>query len=217
MDVNVIGLSICTREAVKSMRERGVDDGHIININSVAGHYIPNVLNIHLYSASKHAVTVLTEGLRRELVALNSHIRVTRTGPTQLSHQSHGEFYKRLTEGLGRELVQLNSHIRVTRTGPTQLSHQSHGEFYKRLTEGLGRELVQLNSHIRVTSVSPGIVDTHIYESDPVNGKAKKEYLLKNNPFLKPKDIADAVLYALGTPPNVQVHEITIRPVGEKK
>ncbi|CAG2061588.1 unnamed protein product [Timema podura] len=142
MDVNVIGLSICTREAVKLMREKGVDDGHIININSVAGHYIPNALNIHIYSASKHAVTVLTEGLRRELVALNSHIRVT--------------------------------------------------------------------------SVSPGIVDTHIYESDPVNGKARKEYIFKNNPFLKPKDIADAVLYALGTPPNVQVHEITIRPVGEK-
>nr|CAD7415027.1 unnamed protein product [Timema poppensis] len=33
LDVNVLGLSICTREAVKSMRERGVDDGHIININ----------------------------------------------------------------------------------------------------------------------------------------------------------------------------------------
>nr|CAD7401747.1 unnamed protein product [Timema cristinae] len=131
MDVNVLGLCICTREAVKSMRERGVDDGHIININSVAGHYIPNILNIHLYSATKHAVTVLTEGLRRELVALNSHIRVT--------------------------------------------------------------------------SISPGMVDTHIYESDPVNGKANKEYLFKNNPFLKPNDIADAVLYALGTPPNVQV------------
>nr|CAD7264263.1 unnamed protein product [Timema shepardi] len=33
LDVNVLGLSICTREAVKSMRERGVDDGHIIHIN----------------------------------------------------------------------------------------------------------------------------------------------------------------------------------------
>lgn len=31
--VNVLALCICTREAVKSMQERGVDDGHIININ----------------------------------------------------------------------------------------------------------------------------------------------------------------------------------------
>jgi hypothetical protein len=28
--INVLGLCICSREAVKSMRERGVDDGHIV-------------------------------------------------------------------------------------------------------------------------------------------------------------------------------------------
>lgn len=32
MDANIIGLCICTRDAVKLMRQRGVD-GHIININ----------------------------------------------------------------------------------------------------------------------------------------------------------------------------------------
>jgi len=31
--VNVIGLSVCTREAYQSMKERNIDDGHIININ----------------------------------------------------------------------------------------------------------------------------------------------------------------------------------------
>lgn len=33
LQVNVLSLSICTREAYQSMRERKVDDGHIININ----------------------------------------------------------------------------------------------------------------------------------------------------------------------------------------
>jgi len=33
MDVNVMGLSVCTQQALKSMKERGVDDGHIIHIN----------------------------------------------------------------------------------------------------------------------------------------------------------------------------------------
>nr|CAD7587833.1 unnamed protein product [Timema genevievae] len=33
LDVNVKALSIFTREALKSMKERGVDDGHIIHIN----------------------------------------------------------------------------------------------------------------------------------------------------------------------------------------
>ncbi|EDS44401.1 conserved hypothetical protein [Culex quinquefasciatus] len=34
-------------------------------------------------------------------------------------------------------------------------------------------------------------------------------------PLLEPEDIAGAVLYAVGTPPRVQVHELTIKPVGE--
>ncbi|XP_064022395.1 dehydrogenase/reductase SDR family member 11 isoform X2 [Pogoniulus pusillus] len=35
IDVNVMAVSICTREAYQSMKERNIDDGHIININSV--------------------------------------------------------------------------------------------------------------------------------------------------------------------------------------
>jgi NAD(P)-dependent dehydrogenase (short-subunit alcohol dehydrogenase family) len=33
MEVNVLGYSLCAKEALQSMREKGVDDGHIININ----------------------------------------------------------------------------------------------------------------------------------------------------------------------------------------
>ncbi|XP_026636541.1 dehydrogenase/reductase SDR family member 11 isoform X5 [Microtus ochrogaster] len=35
-NVNVLALSICTREAYQSMKERNVDDGHIININRLS-------------------------------------------------------------------------------------------------------------------------------------------------------------------------------------
>ncbi|XP_072041108.1 dehydrogenase/reductase SDR family member 11-like [Amphiura filiformis] len=79
-DVNVLGLSICTREAVKSMRERNVDDGHIIHINSIGGHMIGSG-PFHVYCASKYAVTALTEGLRQELRETKSHIRVTGISP----------------------------------------------------------------------------------------------------------------------------------------
>jgi len=30
LDLNVRGLCVCTQQALKSMKERGVDDGHII-------------------------------------------------------------------------------------------------------------------------------------------------------------------------------------------
>jgi NAD(P)-dependent dehydrogenase (short-subunit alcohol dehydrogenase family) len=33
LNVNTVGLTLCTREAVRSMRERGVNEGHIVYIN----------------------------------------------------------------------------------------------------------------------------------------------------------------------------------------
>lgn len=33
LQVNVLALCICSREAYQSMKERNVDDGHIINLN----------------------------------------------------------------------------------------------------------------------------------------------------------------------------------------
>lgn len=34
-------------------------------------------------------------------------------------------------------------------------------------------------------------------------------------PVMEPKDIADAVIYILGTPKNVQIHDIIMKPMGE--
>lgn len=36
--------------------------------------------------------------------------------------------------------------------------------------------------------------------------------IFRGIPTLKPDDISQAVLYTLGTPEHVQVHEITVRP-----
>jgi short-subunit dehydrogenase len=60
--VNVVGLMTVTREFVKQMEERKCDDGHIININSVLGHRPPRGSVYAFYSATKYAVTALTEG-----------------------------------------------------------------------------------------------------------------------------------------------------------
>lgn len=34
-------------------------------------------------------------------------------------------------------------------------------------------------------------------------------------PFLAPADVSAAVMFAIGTPAHVQIHELIIKPVGE--
>ncbi len=78
LEVNVLALSICTREALNDMERRDVA-GHIIHIGSMSGHRVPGPAG--MYSATKFAVRSLTEGLRRELRARDSNIRVTAISP----------------------------------------------------------------------------------------------------------------------------------------
>ncbi|XP_053684942.1 farnesol dehydrogenase-like [Sabethes cyaneus] len=131
LDTNVVGLVLCTREAYQSMKKQSFD-GHIVHINSVAGHKVPPLPGYNIYSASKFAVTAITETLRQELRA-----------------------------------------------------------------EG---------TKIKVTSISPGAVDTELLSP---------QFKEAGIPTLEAGDIADAIIYVLSTPPRVQVHELTIKPVGE--
>jgi NADP-dependent 3-hydroxy acid dehydrogenase YdfG len=91
LEVNVLALCICTREAVRDMLRRDVD-GHIVHISSMAGHRVPGGSGV--YSATKYAVRSLTEALRQELRALDSPIRVTAISPgfveTEFASVYHG-------------------------------------------------------------------------------------------------------------------------------
>uniref|UniRef100_A0A182NGW3 Uncharacterized protein n=1 Tax=Anopheles dirus TaxID=7168 RepID=A0A182NGW3_9DIPT len=131
LDTNVTGLVLCSQWAYQSMVQRKVD-GHIVHINSVAGHMVPNFPKLSIYPGTKHAVTAITETMRHELRAAGTKIKVT--------------------------------------------------------------------------SVSPGAVKTEILNAADMP---------LDMPMLESEDISQAVLYAIGTPPRVQVHEIIIKPVGE--
>lgn len=78
LEVNVLALAVCTRKALNDMQRREAA-GHIIHIGSMSGHRVPGPGG--MYSATKYAVRSLTEGLRRELRARGSEIRVTAVSP----------------------------------------------------------------------------------------------------------------------------------------
>lgn len=78
LEVNVLALCVCTREATSQMRQSG-DWGQVLHISSMSAHRVPKGSGV--YSATKFAVRSLTEGLRRELRELNSLIRVSALSP----------------------------------------------------------------------------------------------------------------------------------------
>lgn len=89
LEVNVLALCICTREAVKDMRRLG-DRGHVVHISSMAGHRVPNCAGV--YSATKFAVNGLTEGLRQELREAKSNIRVSAISPGLVDTEFLGKY-----------------------------------------------------------------------------------------------------------------------------
>ncbi|XP_068623572.1 farnesol dehydrogenase-like [Battus philenor] len=132
IDINLKAVVLCAKYAIASMKKRGFD-GHIINVNSIAGHYIPVRSGFNVYPCTKYAVGAFTETLLAELASFNNKIKVT--------------------------------------------------------------------------SLSPGLVKTDMALQ---HGKI-------DAPALLPADIADTIVYILSTPPNVNIRELTIGSVAEKK
>ncbi|XP_019876345.2 farnesol dehydrogenase [Aethina tumida] len=79
------------------------------------------------------------------------------------------------------------------------------------LTEALRVELTSMNSKIKISDVSPGVVQTDMVTSQ--TGVVRDLY--RSSTALDPNDVADAVIYVVGTPPTVQVHELIIKPLNE--
>jgi NADP-dependent 3-hydroxy acid dehydrogenase YdfG len=75
IDVNIKGVLYGIAAALPYMKEQR--SGHVINVSSVAGHLVRP--GSAVYSATKHAVRVISEGLRQEVNAYN--IRSTIISP----------------------------------------------------------------------------------------------------------------------------------------
>ena len=91
LDVNVMALSLCCQEALKDMA--GKSEAQIVNISSLAGHRVPLGRDVAFYSATKHAVKALTEGLREEMTRAQRPVRVCMISPGLVETEFHAHSF----------------------------------------------------------------------------------------------------------------------------
>lgn len=83
-------------------------------------------------------------------------------------------------------------------------------------SEGLRQELSP-KYNIRVTSIEPGIVETEL--PDTITDESLEPFIkfLKKIKSLKAEDIANTILFAVGSPPHVNVNELLVRPTQQER
>ncbi|KAF4531863.1 hypothetical protein B566_EDAN000891 [Ephemera danica] len=222
-DVNVVGLSLCTREVVKDMRDRGVDDGHIFHMSSASGQRIPNLEGIYLYSASKHSVMVLTEGLRRELRDLKTKIKITGISPgmtrtniieaSGIPKAEADQFYNSIKYLLPRDIAEALLYALSTPPHVQALAEQA--EQQKREIHPNQCDVTKEEDVVKWTKEKLGGADEQMGLVQDLSGqmlppsglsKAEADEFFNGVKYLLPRDIAEALLYALSSPPHVQVN-----------
>lgn len=112
IDTNIKGLLSMTRFVSERMKQR--NEGHIINIGSIAGHEA--YAGGSVYCGTKHAVKAITQAAKMDLTGTN--IRVSAVSPglvdTEFSEvRFHGdkeqakEVYKNMTPLTGRDIAEI--------------------------------------------------------------------------------------------------------------
>lgn len=83
-------------------------------------------------------------------------------------------------------------------------------------SEGLRQEFSQ-RANIRVTCIEPGVVDTELNDTITDASLAKFVESTKQMAALKADDIAGAILFAVQSPPHMNVNEIMLRPTTQER
>ncbi len=101
--------------------------------------------------------------------------------------------------------------------GPSGAVYSATKHGLRAFSDGLRQEMALDGKNVRVTDIQPGAVRSELIQTitDPEVGKLFATYG-KMKP-LQPADIARSVSYAIAQPPEVNVNEITIRPVSQQR
>lgn len=114
IDVNIKGVLYAIAAVTPHMRE--CKSGHVINISSVSGH------NVYpggtVYSATKFAVTAISEGLRKEEAINGTNIRVTNISPGSVNSElletiTDSELKASIVDTYNKEAIEADSIART--------------------------------------------------------------------------------------------------------
>ena len=114
-----------------------------------------------------------------------------------------------------RGYIIATSSVAGTRPSPNNAVYCGTKYFVREMLETFRRESVAAGTNIRCTSICPGAVKTELL--DHIDSPTAKKHFeeVYDHSAMQADDIANAVLYCLMQPENVDVDEIVLRPIGE--
>ena len=109
----------------------------------------------------------------------------------------------------------VTSSIAGTRSVPGNAVYCGTKHFVRAMLDSLRMESVMEGTNIRTTAIYPGAVKTDLLNAiAPSQAKTMVEEFYKTT-ALEPDAIANAVLYAVSQPDNVDVSDLAVRPSRE--
>lgn len=109
----------------------------------------------------------------------------------------------------------ITSSLAGTKSVPGNAVYCGTKHFVRAMLDSFRMESVMENTNIRTTAIYPGAIKTELLNIiPPSETKSMVEEFYKNT-GLEPKAIADAVLYAISQPENVDVSDMAVRPIKE--
>ena len=108
--------------------------------------------------------------------------------------------------------IVVTSSMAGTRSVPGNAVYCGTKHFVRAMLDSFRMESIQEGTHIRTTTIYPGAIRTELLNTiAPSETKAMVEAFYKNV-GLEPEVIANAVLYAVSQPDNVDVSDLGVRP-----
>ena len=118
-------------------------------------------------------------------------------------------------------LAQKSGHIVVTssvagtKSVPGNAVYSGTKHFVRALLDSFRTESVLENTNIRTTLIYPGAIKTELLNTVPASDMKTQVEAFYDAVALTPDVIANAVLYALSQPENVDVSDLVVRPARE--